>query len=152
MEIREIRQEELDGALALIWDVFEQFVAKDYSKQGCETFYNSFICNADFKKKLQTGAEVMYGAYVDGRLAGVVSVSKHNMVSCLFVRSDYHRRGIGALLLHTVIEVLKNRDVHVLRLNASPYGLPFYRRMGFLETGEQAEHMGIIYTPMELNF
>ena len=36
-----------------------------------------------------------------------------------------------------------------MTVNASPYGVPFYHRIGFRDLGPEKQQDGIIYTPME---
>ncbi|MBR2256157.1 MAG: GNAT family N-acetyltransferase, partial [Blautia sp.] len=36
-----------------------------------------------------------------------------------------------------------------ITLNSSPYGLPFYKALGFKETGSEQTVNGICFTPME---
>lgn len=38
-----------------------------------------------------------------------------------------------------------------ITLNASPYAVPFYHTLGFIDIDDQKEYNGILYTPMELN-
>lgn len=134
----------------MIWEVFQEFVARDYTQEGIECFYSEFIKSEPFRKKFLDGREVMYGAYIDDELAGVLSISVKNTVSCVFVKGKYHRIGIGKKLFETVIEELKRRGVTEITLNASPYALPFYHAIGFCDTNVQSTYKGIIYTPMTL--
>ncbi len=43
-----------------------------------------------------------------------------------------------------------SRGVTEVKLNASPYAVPFYYRMGFKAIGEQSSYKGILYTPMKI--
>lgn len=36
-----------------------------------------------------------------------------------------------------------------MTVNASPYGVPFYHKIGFRNLGEERQRDGILYTPME---
>ena len=49
-------------------------------------------------------------------------------------------------------EQLRAGDVHEIRLNASPYAVPVYLKMGFEAIGGPKNYQGIIYTPMRLRF
>lgn len=51
----------------------------------------------------------MYGAYVSDKLAGVLSVSSQNTISCIFVKKEYHKQGIGTTLIDTVLTELKEK-------------------------------------------
>lgn len=150
IQIKLIDKTELDKGFALIWDVFREFVAPDYTEEGIKTFYEQFIIGAKFRDKFNTGAEVMYGAYVEDKLVGVLSISQYNTVSCVFVAKEYHRRGVGTKLFSFVIERLKKEGVKKIKLNASPYAVLFYHSLGFKDAGAKSSYKGIVYTPMEL--
>lgn len=150
MHIEKVASENIEDGFQLIWEVFTQYVAPDYTQEGIDCFYSEFIKGERFREKFADGKEVMYGAYIDGELAGVLSISAENTVSCLFVRGKYHRMGIGKKLFETVIQELTRRGVTEIKLNASPYALPFYSAVGFRSVGIQTTYKGIVYTPMKL--
>lgn len=152
MLIRAMDISELSQAMQLIWEVFQEFVAPDYEPEGIESFRYNFVESEWFRERFRSGREKMYGAFWEGKLAGVVSVSTGNTVSCIFVKGSFHKKGIGRALLEYVAEVLRAEGVHEIRLNASPYAVPFYLKMGFEAAGGQGNYQGIIYTPMRLWF
>ena len=98
LRIEQVPYEKIDTGLRLIWEVFKKFVAPDYEKKGIDFFYTEFITGEKFRNKFLDGTEVMYGAYIDDELTGVVSVSKGNTISCVFVR-------LYILLLYFVLSV-----------------------------------------------
>ena len=152
INIKMIDSQELDKGFDLIWKVFLKFVAPDYTEEGIKTFYEQFINSEKFRNKFISGAEIMYGAYIDAKLVGVLSISQYNTVSCVFVDGDYHRMGVGKELFSFIIQILKNKGVDKIKLNASPYAVPFYHYLGFKDVGIQSSYNGIVYTPMELVF
>ena len=149
-QIRRVTESELDGAFRLIWRVFEQFVAPDYSAEGAAWFYDTFISGQAFRQEFRDGRQTMYGAFAGDTLAGVLAVSRQGHVSCVFVDAAHHRRGAATGLFEAVLPVLREQGVAAVRLNASPYGLPFYHALGFADTGPETTQHGIRYTPMEL--
>ncbi len=160
--IRRCSTNELDQAFSLIWTVFQQFTAPDCTEEGIGYFYNQFIQNQAFRNKFTTGDQIMYGAF-DRRkqapgpdhnparkLVGVLSISKGNHISCVFVDGEYHRQGIATALFREAVFRKKESGGSRIQLNASPCGVPFYHAIGFTDTGKETEHHGIRYTPMEL--
>ena len=150
LSIRKVALEDLDKGLELIWDVFLRFVAPDYSQEAINFFYSQFINGTRFRQKFIDGDEVMYGAYVCDDLVGVLSISARNTISCTFVKEKYHRMGIGKRLFDAVIKLLKQRGETEISLNASPYAINFYHKLGFCDTDVQSTYNGMIYTPMKL--
>lgn len=151
MEVKLLSDCEIDSALKLIWEVFQEFVAPFYTTEGITNFYHMFIQSEEFRNKFRIGQQRGYGMFVNDELAGVVSVSASYHMSCLFVKGKYHKQGIGTKLLEAVVEECRRNGVPKIELNASPYAVPFYHYMGFRDVGEQTSYKGIVYTPMELN-
>jgi GNAT superfamily N-acetyltransferase len=148
--IRKVEYEELDNAFSLIWNTFSEFVAPDYSEEGIDTFRVNFMESKDFKEHFKGDKQIMYGAYSKEKLVGVVSISENNHVSCVFVDKEYHRKGIASMLFGQIISILKDKQVEIITLNASPYAVPFYHSIGFKDLNIQQDFNGILYTPMEL--
>ncbi len=148
--IKEVCFEDLDKAFSFIWYIFLEFVAPDYSKEGVETFRANFIENKDFRNRFKDGSQLMYGAYLNDKLVGVISISLNNHISFLFVDKKYHRSGIATMLFNKVISKSKEKQAQSITLNASPYAIPFYHYMGFKDLDVQKDFHGILYTPMEL--
>lgn len=150
IKIKRIAPENIEEAFHVIWEVFQEFVAPDYTPEGINYFYSEFIKGEKFRKKFTDNREIMYGAYIGDELAGVLSISVMNTVSCVFVKGKYHRQGIGKKLFDMVIKESISKGLTEIRLNASPYAVPFYHAMGFQDTDMPSNYQGIIYTPMKL--
>jgi GNAT superfamily N-acetyltransferase len=56
----------------------------------------------------------------------------YSWLSMMLVHPDHRRTGVGARLMQTVIDALASKSC--VRLDATPLGVPLYRRFGF--TGE----------------
>lgn len=147
--VRKMSISEIPQGFALIQNVFYEFIAPDYSSEGIETFENQFLKNTEFQQKFHDGREEMYGAFYNDELAGILSISNHNTVSCVFVRKEYHRQEIGTMLFKEIINILKVRNATEIKLNASPYAVPFYHAIGFQDMKKEQEYKGIRYTPMK---
>ena len=151
MNIRTIKPSEYREMFELIWDVFRIYVQPDWSSEGTTFFFEHFISeNADYRQKVDRGEETCYGAFEGDKLVGVMTVSQHGNLSCAFVLPDYQRKGIGRALFQRVCEHI--RAEHPLpfeiKLNASPYAVPFYRTLGFQAVAEKSEYHGMVSTPM----
>ena len=139
--IRPLREEEKESALRLIWKVFNEYEAPDYEPEG----------TAEFKKTLNDDEYLAgiryYGAFDQDTLAGVLGIREQKAHICFFfVDGAYHRKGIGTGLFAKICEDHTNRTI---TLNSSPYGLPFYKALGFIPTGHEQTVNGIRFTPME---
>jgi GNAT superfamily N-acetyltransferase len=74
---------------------------------------------------------------------GVGATREPDHICELFVEGDCHRRGIGRLLFEAMSQGRAQMTVH-----ASPFGLPFYHRLGFRATGPEQTVDGLQFTPM----
>ena len=59
---------------------------------------------------------------------------------------EYHSRGIGRALFEYIMKMSSPEFVTV---NAAPYAVEVYRRLGFSPVGGEVVENGLIYTPME---
>lgn len=139
-EIRKLKDDEIQTALALVWEVFLQFESPVYPKEGTQEFYNAL-----HDKEYLSGLEY-YGAFDEETMVGVVGIRKAKKHICFFfVKGDHHRRGIGTALFDKLLEDYNGLDITV---NSSPFGVPFYKSIGFVPTSEEQTINGISFTPM----
>lgn len=144
------RLDQWDDAMEMAYRVFLKFESKEYGKEGTDSFVD-FITNPKLITMFKNGLYIVYLAMVDEKIVGIISLRSGNHISLLFVDKDYHRKGIAAALIKTVQDnLLRNTEYEKMTVNASPYGIPFYEKMGFKSTGEQTVIQGMIITPMEL--
>lgn len=138
--IRRLSEEEKPSALALIWEVFLKFEAPEYSSEGTE-FFRSILDDKEYISERE-----FIGAFDGEKLVGVISMGRSPHINFFFVREEYHRRGIGRRLFETAV---KSRPEKYITVNASPYAVPVYRRLGFVPTDKMQETKGIKFLPME---
>jgi len=141
VEIRSVTDpSDRTAAFALALDVFMAFVAPDYAPEGVETF-RAFVSGGD-------GADALavYGAYLEGELAGMIATRGGGAhISLFFVEPRFQRRGIGRALFERVAASCAE---DTLTVHSSPYAKPIYERLGFTAIcGEQCQD-GIRYYPM----
>lgn len=131
-----------DAALPLVWKVFLEFEAPEYSEDGIKEFYKS-IQEEAFLQQL-----CMYGAFLDEKLIGVIAArNAGSHIALFFVDGKYHRQGVGKKLFEAI---KSNCDSDKMTVNSSPYAVPVYARLGFSQTDKEQVINGIRFTPMEL--
>lgn len=140
--------EDIDKALALAEEVFMEFDAPHFTQRGINSFMN-FVRGRRVEEMLADGSFAVWGCLCGGRIVGMLALRENSHISLAFVRGEYHRRGIGKMLCAEAKKYAAARGTESLTVNASEYGIPFYRAMGFTETDMQLHNDGIIYTPME---
>lgn len=141
MEIKEINKPEIRTAIRLIEDVFMEFEAPDYSKDGIQAFKDTAIYNTDYMSTL-----TMYGGYIGSTLVGVIATRNNGQhIALFFVNGNHHRQGIGTLLFQ---HVLSKSPSNKITVNSSPYAVDVYHHLGFIATKAEQEINGIRFTPM----
>lgn len=142
MNIRKLSPEKYEPAIELVWRVFLEFEAPDYTQEGIDEFRRS-ISDPDFLSKL-----TFYGAYIDSALAGVIATrSLGSHIALFFVDREYQRQGIGRAMLNSALAECRFDSVTV---NSSPYAVEVYRRLGFKETDNEQTVNGLRFTPMRI--
>lgn len=147
--IRKIRSEEWDDMIGLVFKTFLQFEAPQFSQEGVQSFMD-FISDERLKKLFEIGEFIVYGAYVDQKMVGTISLRNDCHVSLLFVQAEYQKLGLGRLLIQQAEEyVLNNTNKNCLTVNAAPYATEFYHKLEFKDTDCEKHQDGIIFTPMK---
>ena len=141
--IRALESQDMDNAIRLILDVFNEFEAPDYSEEGVREFYGS-IRNDAFMNNL-----CFIGAFKDDELAGIIATrNEGSHIALLFVDKKFQRQGIGRKLF----EFIRNScRAEKMTVNSSPYAVEIYHRFGFRDTGPEQTVNGLRFTPMELH-
>ena len=147
--IRRVRTEELAPAMEMVWRVFAEFEAPEYSAQGIEEF-RRFIREDNLSEKMRSGSMILWGWYDGDAVAGLIAITVTGHINLLFVDRAYHRRGIARALHETAVEYFCARGVSEVTVNSSPYAVEIYRRLGFAPTSGEQTVNGIRFTPMVL--
>lgn len=148
-QIRSAYRNEWQDAMALAWKTFLRFEADVYTSEGVKNFQN-FITDSTLYRMFVMGAYQMFVALDYGKIIGMITLRGSTHISLLFVDEKYHRRGIGRALIKYLTEYLLSEvGVSKVTVNASPYGVEFYHKLGFRDIRSEEKRDGIIYTPME---
>ena len=138
--IRSCGDNEIPAALDLAWRVFREFESPDYAPEGTEEFRRC-LHDPNFLAGM-----AYYGAFDGDILVGEIAIRPERRHICFFfVDGRYHRQGIGTAMFR---HLLKDYPGQRITLNSSPYGLPFYKAVGFVPTEEEKTVNGIRFTPM----
>lgn len=148
-QIRSAYRDEWDDAMALAWKTFLRFEADVYSPEGVRNF-EEFITDTTLHRMFVMGAYQMFVALDRDKIVGMITLRNSTHISLLFVDEKYHRRGIGrALMKHLTNYLLTEVGADHVTVNASPYGVGFYHKLGFKDLRPEEVRDGIIYTPMK---
>ena len=90
LQIRNIRTEEWEDAMALVWRTFLKYEACDYEEEGVRSFLD-FITDERLKKLHMIGEYPVMAAFCGQKMVGVASMRSINHISLLFVDSTTKR-------------------------------------------------------------
>lgn len=148
VKIAKLQRGEIKTALELVWTVFQEFDAPDYSEEGVEEFSRFFSYN-DIIDKFDKGELFFWGCFDSGELTGIIATRGINHIIMLYVKKEYHKRGIARSLIRTVEETCRSQNnIDRITVNAAPYAVEFYHRLGFVDTDKEQTIKGVRFTPM----
>ncbi len=147
--IKRITHENFTPSLKLAEDVFMEFEAKDYPPEGTESF-KAFLYCEETEKRFLCGNLIMWGAFDKDKQIATFAIRDESHLSLLFVDKNYHRKGVATALWNEALSYIsQNEKIKEVTVNSSPYGLPFYKKIGFRELSEEQTSDGIRYIPMK---
>lgn len=130
----------MKNALDLVWKVFLEYEAPDYTEEGIEEFKKS-INDIDW-----VNAREFYGAFNKNQLLGVIATKDISHIALFFVDGKYQKQGIGRKLYNKV-ELLNNKGYFTV--NSSPYAHEIYKHLGFIDTDVEQCINGLRFYPMK---
>ena len=149
--IRKIKPSEVEEALALAWEVFEQFEVPDYPPEGAATFRMDIIDNPVFREKCAAGECPIYAAFDGDKIVGIMGMrSSKTHINLVFTKKEYHHQGIASALFRYLLadRLKEDPSLREITLNSSPYGKGFYLHLGFVPVDTEQMVNGIRFTPM----
>jgi len=145
--IKNISINEFDQAIALAERVFMEFEAPEYTGEGIECFLN-FIHSYEFKRYIFEEENLFLGCFYEEALIGIVAMRNPTHISLAFVLKEFHRKRIATNMFKKLFEDRKKHGTEFITLNSSPFAVPFYHSIGFIDTGVEQTQNGIKFTPM----
>lgn len=147
-DVRFIDSDEWEDAMQLAYETFLKYDAAYFSEEGIKHF-REFVSDSTLKRMNEAGSFQVIGCYAANLLVGVAAMRNLNHISLLFIKGEYHRKGIGRRLVNELADYAKIKlHQEFLTVHAAPYAYDFYRRLGFKDTDVEQTQDGIKYIPM----
>lgn len=147
MQIRKIDTEQsLNAAFILVKSVFDEFVAPDYSEEGCDNFFR--LVTPGYLEKLYARNGFVLGAFNDESIVGMIAIRDCNHISLFFVDCQFQKKGIGRSLFLAAVQIIESQSLTDMHVHSSPFAVPFYKSLGFTGVGPECIEGGIRYLPM----
>lgn len=146
--VKQVKGSDIDAGIALAETVFDVYEAPVFTEEGVQSF-KDFLYGTNMGRMREKGDIIFWNAYCGDILAGTCALRDGRHISLLFVHGDFHRQGIGRMLMDAACGyALKMYRQRRITVNSSPYGVPFYTSYGFKHTDMERITDGIRYTPM----
>lgn len=139
IEIIKLPKDRYSEATSLIWEVFQVYEVPDFPPEGVIE-YKRILDETEKDKNI-----IFYCAMEENKVVGVLGMRENNHIGYFYVKATHHKRGIGKALFNKIKEDCQGK----ITVNACPYGVPVYTRLGFMATDVQQNKNGIVFTPME---
>ncbi len=150
MEYRPLKQEEILPALHMVWDVFSQDVAPDYTPEGVEAF-RSFILYDNIEQLWVNHQLYLFGAIDKNEVVGVIALQPNGMIRLFYVRKDRQGQGIGKQVFQMAYNCcVQDLKVTKIFVQAAPKAVDKYLHLGMVQTGPLQSENGKQYVPMEM--
>jgi predicted GNAT family N-acyltransferase len=148
--IRPIGPDETAAAVALVREVFEEFVRPDLNDEGWAQLLE--YVDEDAVRNRAENDHVIFVADLEGVIAGLIEVRMGKHISLLVVERSHFGKGIARRLIEKGIEYCRktNAELEAVTVHSSRYAIDVYRRFGFEPVGEEMVVDGIRFTPMSV--
>lgn len=77
---------------------------------------------------------------------GTLCMREPQHIGDFFVKSDYHRKGVGRDLFETM---RRDYDLQEFTVNSSPYAVKIYKYLGFIPVDVERTVNGLRFTPIK---
>ena len=150
IKINELELCEIEMYSNMINSVFDEFVGKDYSDEGKNTF-KDFMNIKNVLERLKNNSNKAFVAKYENEFIGILEIKNNEHISLFFVKKEFHKSGVGRKLFEYFLRALKqnNNDIKTISVNSSIYAEQIYTKLGFMKIGNIQEKNGIKYIPME---
>lgn len=149
MEVRELKIEERQEALQIIWEVFLKDVALSYTQEGIDRF-EEYLSKDHIDRLCDAGELTMFGAFDGGELAGTISIQSIGHICNFYVKHSCQGKGAGRKLYEAACDYGKKcLKKDKITVDAAPGAVDKYIHMGMKPTAPEQMVDGKRYTPME---
>ncbi len=145
LEIRSITKADLEALSELVCESFLELSSSDWAENAVQKLIEDSTPIA-LSKAVESA---FYSAIAlrNGAIAGMVLLSKPNILKMLFVNPKLTRNGVGRALWEH-IRFIVEAEASTIELNSTNFAIPFYRAMGFVPISQQFEIDGAKMTRM----
>lgn len=146
MRIRRFEETDVVDAAELAMTTFQKYNGSDYyDEEAIANTLDYFDTTKNSKERLLekfSQKTIFYVAEESDKIIGMIN-GVPNRISSLFVDGTKHGKGIGKALFEQFEIEAKDCGSECIHVESSVYAVDFYRKMGFAQTGDITNHMGL---------
>jgi GNAT superfamily N-acetyltransferase len=157
--IRDYRSDDAESVGCLIADTYSRFNLSSVAAEEKPLFLGPFQhARSHQESHKEAIAQVIQAAMVfvaedEREIVGVLR-GRSDKLQSLFVREDYHRRGVGRQLVERFERACKEHESGAIKVQATLCAVPFYLALGYKKTTgvrvmRSFEGVGLQYQPMK---
>jgi putative acetyltransferase len=139
VRVRPYQEGDAGPTLAVYERAVHQTAASDYGPEQLAAWAplgRDAAGRADWARRREAAQTVV--AVEGGRIAGFSDLVDDTLLDMLFVDPSFARRGVGSLLIETVVALAKAADAPYLETHASVTARPVFERHGFVLLARQS--------------
>ncbi len=151
MKIRSANLKDAEDISQLISHLAKKYICVDCTPEGASKLLSA-MDSSSIKAFIEVPSDSEFQyllAEVKNKIVGVIGVKNSFHLYHLFVAEEFHNKGVASALLKAFLQ-LKPQQSITLRVNSSPYALPFYQKLGFKSESSTVWRNGISSIPMSL--
>jgi len=146
VKLRKFLKKDTKAVALLVMNVYKKFNSLEFFKKSAVQDYLDYY---DPKKntieqlyKNFRRTPIFYVAVEKNKIIGMIR-GRTGRISNLFVNGDYHKKGIGRLLVNKFESEAKKQKSKEIKIRASLYATPFYQKMGYKKTTGIRNFLGL---------
>jgi N-acetylglutamate synthase-like GNAT family acetyltransferase len=126
MNIRKAQERDRIRSLEIIVSCLSIINSKDYSSETIETLIHKY--NKNFMKIPEVHIIIIES---NEKVLGTAGITEQGQIRDVFIDIQYHRKGLGTLLMHKLEEIAKNKKSRKVFLFAALSSVNFYAKLGY---------------------
>jgi ribosomal protein S18 acetylase RimI-like enzyme len=150
IEVRKYKDQDLYESALLISETFRKFNFNDNRPENSKKYADSYNpkTNLDKIRNRFNESTIFLLAENNKRIVGLVRAMGNRVVN-LFVHGNYHKQGIGKMLLNKIENEIKNIGFRDVTLRSQLSAVHFYQGCGYKKTTGIRYKYGLTVQPMK---
>ena len=146
MHIRKMTAHDINDVSALVSSLSHLYLINE--QRLLPEWFTSTLSDLQFSKRIENEKFTNFVCEINSSIVGYLSMKECHHLYHLFVTEKQQGKGIATILWH---HAMSNCHSDFYTLRSSLFAIPFYKQIGFIESGPLLEKDGIGFQPMELN-